>query len=98
MAQIITRTITTYKATAYALAFVDGQATSRLLGSAEYVAGHESDTDARKALKAAGVPWKRGAHIEHEVVKEVKYGMPFEKFMEVADIIEDEDANEDNEY
>lgn len=88
MAQMFTRTITEYKATAYAIKWADGQPVADELGSATFVAAHASKTDARNALKAAGVAVKRGMEIRIEEVGTTVYGMSVEEFMQYARPIE----------
>ncbi len=88
MAQMFTRTITEYKATAYAIKWVDGKPEADELGSATFVAAHASKTDARAALKAAGVTVKRGMEIRVEEVGTTVYGMSVEEFMQYARPIE----------
>lgn len=88
MAQMFTRTINTYKATAYAVKWVNGKPEAEELGSATYVAAHESKTDARAALKSAGVEAKRGTEIVTELVDSTVWGMSVEEFMAHAQPIE----------
>ena len=94
MSNLFTRTITTYKATAYAIKWVDGKPEADVLGSAEFVASNATKTDARAALKAAGVNVKRGTEITIEEVGSVLYGMTVEQFMQYAKPIERKDASE----
>lgn len=88
MAQMFTRTINTYKATAYAIKWVDGKPEADELGSAEFIAAHESRTDARAALKAAGVDVKRGMEIVIECIDSTVWGMSVEEFMQHAQPVE----------
>lgn len=84
MATMFTRTITTYKATAYAIKWVDGKPEADELGSAEFVSSNATKTEARAALKAAGVECKRGTEINIVEVEQVVYGMSVEEFMQHA--------------
>ena len=88
MAQMFTRTINTYKATAYTIKWVNGQPTADELGSAIYVGAHESKTDARAALKAAGIPVKRGMEVVIDIVDSTVWGMSVEEFMQHAQPIQ----------
>lgn len=88
MAAMFTRSITTYKATAYAIKWVDGKPEADELGSAEFVASNANKTDARKALAAAGVACKRGTEIRIDEVETVVYGMSVEDFMQHAHPVE----------
>ena len=88
MAQMFTRTITEYKATAYAIKWVDGKPEADELGSATFVGAHVSKTEARAALKAAGVECKRGTEVRIEEVGATVYGMSVEEFMQYARPIE----------
>ena len=88
MAQMFTRTINTYKATAYTIKWVNGKPEAEELGSATFVAAHESKTDARAALKAAGVAVKRGMEVVIDVIDSTVWGMSVEEFMQHAQPIE----------
>ena len=88
MSTMFTRTITKYRATAYAIKWVDGAPVADELGSAEFVSSNASKTDARAALKAAGVAVKRGTEIQCSEVESVVYGMSVEEFMQHAKPIE----------
>ena len=83
---MFTRTINTYEATAYAVEVdkTTKQAAVKTLGTAQFISTNGSATEARAALKAAGVPVKRGTLVEYEVIESVKYGMPVELFMQYA--------------
>ena len=84
MAQMFTRTINKYKATAYAIKWNAGKVEAEEIGSAEFVAAHESKTDARAALKAAGVEVKRGTDVVIELIDSTVWGMSVETFMQHA--------------
>lgn len=88
MANMFTRTITTYKATAYTIKWVDGKPEADELGSAEFVSSNANRTEARAALKAAGVACKRGTEIRIDELESVVYGMSVEEFMQHAKPIE----------
>lgn len=86
--QMFTRTITTWKATAYGISWEGDTPKAVKLGSAEFVATNATKTDARKALKAAGIDCPRGTEIRLEEVEAVVYGMSVETFMQYAKPIE----------
>lgn len=88
MAQMFTRTITTFRASAYAIEWDGDVPKAKLLGTAEFVGSNASKTDARAALKAAGVECKRGTEVRIETVEEVVYGMSVEEFMQHARPVE----------
>ena len=86
--QMFTRTITTFKATAYAIEWQGETPVAKQLGSAEFVGSNASKTDARAALKAAGINCPRGTEVRIEEVEQVVYGMSVEEFMQHARPIE----------
>lgn len=89
MAAMITRTVKTFKATAMQFSKDEhGNWVAQEGASVTYTAPSENDTAARAAFKAAGNPQKRGTQFDHELVEEVTYGVPVEKFMEIAEVIE----------
>ena len=88
MAQMFTRTITTFKATAYTIEWVDNTPKAKKLGEAVFVGSNATKTDARAALKAAGIACPRGTEVRIETVEEVVYGMSVEEFMQHAKPIE----------
>lgn len=88
MATMFTRTITTYEATAYSIKWVDGKPEADELGKARFVSSNATRTEARSALKAAGVDCKRGTEIRIEEVEAVVYGMSVEEFMQHAKPVE----------
>lgn len=88
MAQMFTRTITTFKATAYSIKWVEGKPEADELGSAVFVATNASKTEARAALKAAGVTCPRGTEVRIDKVDEVVYGMSVDEFMQHAKPVE----------
>lgn len=78
MAKMFTRTITTWKATAYK---IDDNLKVIEVGSVEYVSASTGLTEARAALKTAGYEITRGMKITVEKVAEETYGMTVEEFM-----------------
>lgn len=88
MAQMFTRTITTFKATAYAIEWDGNQPLAKSLGEAVFVGSNATKTDARAALKAAGIACPRGTEIRLEELESVVYGMSVEEFMQHARPIE----------
>ena len=86
--QMFTRTITTFRASAYTIEWEGETPKAKLLGQAEWVASNASKTDARAALKAAGVNCPRGTEVRIEEVEQVVYGMSVEEFMQHARSIE----------
>lgn len=84
MAQMFTRTITTYEAKAYTIKWADGNPIADELGKAQFVSSNATRTEARAALKAAGVPIKRGTEIVVNELEQVVYGMSVEEFMQHA--------------
>lgn len=86
--QMFTRTITTFRASAYSIEWEGETPKAKLLGQAEWVASNASKTDARAALKAAGVNCPRGTEVRIETVEETVYGMSVEEFMQHARPIE----------
>lgn len=85
---MITRTLTTFKATAYALKFVDGKPAAEELGSAEFTATRADKTTARKAIAdAMGKTLPKGVEVIIEEVESVTYGMDLEQFVAMAQTI-----------
>ncbi len=95
MANMFTRTITTYEATAYAIKWVEGKPEAEELGKARFVASNASKTDARAALRAAGVAVKRGTEVNIVEVDSVVYGMSVDEFMAHAKPVERKVAAQD---
>lgn len=87
MSTQITRTITTWTAKAYKIAWKNGQPTASLIGETEYI-GSDSKTEARAALKAANVACPRGTEVVIEKKSEALYAMPLEQFIELAHIVQ----------
>ena len=85
---MVTRTVKTFKAQAWAIDWVDGEPVAELIGECRFVGGHPSKTDARNALKDAGIEVKRGTEIKIDEVSSVLYGMDQETFMQYAKPIE----------
>lgn len=89
MAQVITRTVKTYKAQVVSVGRdEDGNLTVITGDSVTYESASPNDAVARAAFKAAGIPQKRGTQFEHELVKEVTYGITVEDFMAHAFVVE----------
>lgn len=84
----ITRTLTTFKAVAYKLALVDGQAVAETLGEVEFSGTRATKTDARKAFADAGKPLPKGVEINIAPVREVLYAMDLDKFIANAQPVE----------
>lgn len=84
----ITRTITTYKATAVKLYLENGQPKADVIGEATFVGTSPSKADARKALDAAGFDVPRGTKVTIEVVSSNTYACSVEQFISVAHLIE----------
>lgn len=83
-----TRTMTTFRATAYKLYIKSGQPAIDNLGSVEFTATRADKTMARKAFAESGNPVPKGVEIEIVPVAETVYGMDLEKFIEMAQVIE----------
>lgn len=83
----ITRTITTWTAKAYKVAWKNGQPTAALIGETEYI-GSDSKTEARAALKAANVACPRGTEVVIEKKSEALYAMDLTQFIELAHVVE----------
>lgn len=84
----ITRTLTTFKATAYKLTIEDGQAKAEVLGEVEFGGTRATKTDARKAFADSGNPLPKGVEITIVPVREVLYAMDLDKFIEMAQPVE----------
>lgn len=89
----ITRTITTYKATAVKLFLENGQPKSDVIGEATFVGTSPSKADARKALAAAGFDVPRGTDVTIEEVSSNTYACSIEQFISVAHLIEPKAAS-----
>lgn len=85
---LFTRTISTFRATAYGEVWEKGIGKRVALGSCEYVAASTSGTEARAALKVNGIAVKRGQHVEVELVASTLYGMTVDEFMSHAQPVE----------
>lgn len=92
MATMFTRTITTFKATAYKMELDKETMTANVteLGTALFVSTNGSKTEARAALKSAGVDCPRGCEVTWEAVESTLYAMPIDKFMSLAEPIKTE--------
>lgn len=94
MSKMFTRSVIKYNAIAYAEEWKDGIGRRVEIGRTEYVAASTTPTEARAALKAAGVPVKRGTHIEVVEVEKTLYGMTVEDFMAYAQPIKTESVEQ----
>lgn len=94
MAKMFTRTVTTWKATAYTIDVKDGKPNVKTIGSVEYVSASTSKTEARSALINAGFSIPRGTTVEFAKVSEETYGMSVDEFMLYAHRIEKKDVEE----
>ena len=83
---LITRTITTYKATAYDVKVDDDfNADVQQVGVVEFTGTSASAAQARKVFKEHGIKLPKGScKIKVEEVESKTYGCTLEKFMEVA--------------
>ena len=87
MANMVTRTIKTCKATAYELDFKDGAPVAVELGEVFYDAINDNEGEARKQLKAAGIKVPRGAKVQVEIIDETVYGLSVDMFMSLAQVV-----------
>ena len=87
---MFTRTITKFRATAIGIDWEGNNPIAKVLGSCEFFASNATKTDARKALKSAGVEVKRGTEVRIEEIEKVTYGMDIEQFMQLAQPIASE--------
>lgn len=83
-----TRTMTTFRATAYKLYIKDGAPALDNLGSVEFTSTRADKTMARKAFAEVGNPIPKGCEIEIVPIAETVYGMDLDKFIEMAQVIE----------
>lgn len=92
---MITRTLTTYEATAVKLEYKHGQAVATEVGRCEYEGNSASKAAARKAFAARGEKLPRGC--EFNIVEKQKktYGLEVSKFMELAELINVQDNIEE---
>lgn len=93
--KMFTRSITKYAAIAYAEKWENGIGRRVEVGRAEYVAASTTPTEARAALKAAGIAVKRGMHVEIVELEQTLYGMSVEDFMRYAQPIESKKLDEE---
>lgn len=94
MAKMFTRTVTTWKASAYKVAWIDGKPEIELVGEVEYNSASTSKTEARAALVAAGYTVPRGTEIQVAKVAEETYGMDIDTFMLYAKRIDKKEVDE----
>lgn len=92
---MITRTLTTFEATAVKLEYKHGQAVATEVGCCEYEGNSASKAAARKAFAARGEKLPRGC--EFNIVEKQKktYGLDVSKFMELAELINVQDCIEE---
>ena len=90
MTKMFTRTITTFEAVAFVPKWDMAKGVGKLeeVGRTQYVGASTNNTEARAALKAAGVPVRKGMQIRIEKVAEEVYGMTVEQFMAHAQLID----------
>lgn len=81
---MITRTLTTFEATAYAIIDEGEAPTLEVIGKAQFTATKPNKADARKALIAAGVEVVRGTTINIKEVSTATYGCDLDDFMAIA--------------
>ena len=89
MAKKITRTFTTYRATALKVAKVNGTYKVEEIGSVEYTGMATTPTEARKALAAAGFNVPRGTEVDIAEVKTTLYEWDLDDIMPFAHVVED---------
>lgn len=90
MSKMFTRSVVKYAAIAYEEKWENGVGRREEIGRTEYVAASTTPTEARAALKAAGIQVKRGMHIEVVEVEKTLYGMTVDEFMLYAKPIKSE--------
>lgn len=92
---MITRTLTTFEATAVKLEYKHGQAVVTEVGRCEYEGNSASKAAARKAFAARGEKLPRGC--EFNIVEKQKktYGLDVSKFMELAELIKVQHCTEE---
>lgn len=92
---MITRTLTTYEATAVKLEYKHGQAVATEVGRCEYEGNSASKAAARKAFAVRGEKLPRGCEFNIEEKQKKTYGLDVAKFMELADLINVQDCSEE---
>ena len=88
MATMFTRTIATYKASAYHIAWEDDKPIGEVFAETTYPAVSDNKGVARAALKEAGFDIPRGTEIRVTKVDEELYGLTLEEFMRYAHKLE----------
>lgn len=81
---MITRTLTTFEATAYTIVDDGETPTLEVMGKAQFVATKPNKADARKALIAAGIDVPRGTTINIKEVDTITYGCELDEFLKIA--------------
>ena len=95
MAKQVTRTVTTWNATAYKVELHDGNPTIKTIGAVTYDSQSTTQTEARAALKAAGYEVPRGVTVDVQKVCERKFALEMETFMRYAhEVTDDEEVEE----
>lgn len=87
---MFTRTLTTYKATAYTSKVDFKTKTAQIveLGTVEFLGTSPSKTDIRKAFAENGVTVPKGTEFDLVEVEKTTYGCTMEEFLEIAQKIE----------
>ena len=89
MATMFTRTVTTYRASAWELIETDdGDLEKNLIAVTDYQAVSDNVAAARSALREAGYNIPRGTKITVKEIKSEVYGMSVEEFMRYAHKVE----------
>ena len=78
---MISRTFTTYKATAKNVEWKDGKPIAHEIGSCIFEGTSPTKTEVRKAMRAQGIEVKRGTQIFVEKISERILGMDEEVFI-----------------
>lgn len=86
---MFTRTLTTYKATAYKTVtdLATKTATVQEIGEVQFVGTTPTKTDARRAFQEEGIALPKGTEIEIVELKKELWGCTIEEFLEVATLI-----------
>ena len=84
---MITRTFTTYKATAKNVEWKDGKPVAKEIGSCIIEGTTPTKTEIRKMMRNKGIEIKRGTNISIEKISERILGMDEETFVKYAEEI-----------
>lgn len=92
MANNVTRTITTFEATAFKMELDKQTMTAKVieLGKVQFVATNATKNLARAAFKANGIDVPRGSEITWQAIESTLYAMPVETFIANAQPIKTE--------